>query len=156
MTDDLAQIEQLAGALLRRVDSGERRKILRLMARTLQRSQSARIARQQNPDGQPYAARKAQPAGRLRRKGTIKRKAMFRKLRNAPNLQAGSTDTEAWVGFSGRAAQIARVHQEGLEDAPVKGRKPVRYAQRILLGDTKAERQAMLDIVFRHIDADVR
>ncbi len=156
MTDDLAQIEQLAGALLRHVDSGERRKILRLMARTLQRSQSARIARQQDPDGQPYPARKTLPTGRLRRKGTIKRKAMFRKLRNGSNLKAGATDTEAWVGFSGRAAQIARVHQEGLDDAPAKGRKPVRYAQRILLGDTEAERQALLDIVFRHIDADVR
>ncbi len=154
MTDDLAQIEQLAGALLRRVDTGERRKILRLMARTLQRSQSARIARQQDPDGQPYAARKAQPTGRLRRKGTIKRKAMFRKLRNGSYLRAGASDTEAWVGFSGRAAQIARVHQEGLEDAPSKGRSPVRYARRKLLGDTEAERQALLDIVFRHIDAD--
>ncbi|TCP95149.1 phage virion morphogenesis protein [Sphingomonas sp. PP-F2F-A104-K0414] len=150
MTDDLAQLEQLAGALLRRVEPGERRKILRLMARTLQRSQSARIARQQDPDGQPYAARKAQPTGRLRRKGTIKRKAMFRKLRNASNLQAGSTDTEAWVGFSGRAAQIARVHQEGLEDAPSKGRKKVRYARRVLLGDTEAERVALLAIVFAH------
>ncbi len=156
MTDDLAQIEQLAGALLRRVDSGERRKILRLMARTLQRSQSARIARQQDPDGQPYAARKAQHTGRLRRKGTIKRKAMFRKLRNAANLQSGSSDIEAWVGFSGRAAQIARVHQEGLEDAPSKGRTPVRYAKRILLGDTPAERQALLDIVFQHVAADAR
>lgn len=156
MTDDLAQIEQLAGALLRRVDSGERRKILRLMARSLQRSQLARIARQQDPDGQPYAARKAQPTGWLRRKGTIKRKAMFRKLRNASNLQAGSTDIEAWVGFSGRAAQIARVHQEGLEDAPSKGRTPVRYAKRILLGDTEAERQALLDILFRNVAADAR
>jgi phage virion morphogenesis protein len=151
VTDDFAQIEQLAGALLRRADAGERRTILRLMARTLQRSQSARIARQQDPDGQPYAARKAQPTGRLRRKGTIKRKAMFRKLRNASNLGAGSTDTAAWVGFSGRAAQIARVHQEGLEDVPAKGRKPIRYARRVLLGDTEAERQAMLDILFDHV-----
>lgn len=152
MTDDLAQIEQLAGALLRRVDAGERRKILRVMARTLQSSQSARIARQQDPDGQPYAARKEQPKGRLRRKGTIKRKAMFRKLRNGSNLKAGATDTEAWVGFSGRAAQIAHVHQEGLEDVPSKGRKPVRYARRILLGDTEADRQQLLDILFEHID----
>ncbi len=148
MIDDLAQVEQLAGALLRRVDAGERRKILRVISRTLQRSQSARIARQRSPDGQPYAARKEQPKGRLRRKGTIKRKAMFRKLRNGSNLKAGVTDTEAWVGFSGRAAQIAQVHQEGLEDAPSKGRKKVRYARRELLGDTEADRQMLLDIVF--------
>ena len=148
---DFADIEALAGALLRRVDAGERSKILRVMARTLRNSQAARITRQQDPDGQPFAARKAQPLGRLRRGGTIKRKAMFRKLRNTTNLQAGSTDTEAWVGFSGRAARIARVHQEGLEDAPAKGAKPVRYARRMLLGDTDAERQALLDILFTHV-----
>jgi len=148
---DFADMEALAGALLRRVDAGERGKILRVMARTLRSSQSARIARQQDPDGQPFAARKAQPPGRLRRGGTIKRKAMFRKLRNTSNLKAGSTDTEAWVGFSGRAARIARVHQEGLEDAPAKGAKPVRYARRVLLGDTEAERQALLDILFAQL-----
>ena len=148
---DFADIEALAGALLRGFDAGEGSKILRVMARTLRSSQAARIARQQDPDGQPFAARKPQPAGRLRRGGTIKRKAMFRKLRNTSNLKAGSTDTEAWVGFSGRTARIARVHQEGLEDAPAKGVKPVRYAGRVLLGDTEAERQALLDILFAHV-----
>ena len=148
---DFADIEALAGALLRRVDAGERGKILRVMARTLRTSQSARIARQQDPDGQAFAPRKAQPAGRLRRGGTIKRKAMFRKLRNTSNLKAGSTDTEAWVGFSGRAARIARVHQEGLEDAPAKGAKPVQYARRIVLGDTEAERQVLLDVLFEYV-----
>ena len=148
---DFADIEALAGALLRRVDAGERSKILRVMARALRSSQAARIARQQDPDGQPFAARKAQPAGRLRRGGTIKRKAMFRKLRNTSNLKAGSTDTEAWAGFSGRAARIARVHQEGLDDAPAKGGKPVRYARRVLLGDTEADRQVLLDILFAHV-----
>jgi len=148
---DFADIEALAGALLRRVDAGERSKILRIMARTLRSSQAARITRQQDPDGQPFTARQAQSAGRLRRGGTIKRKAMFRKLRNTSNLKAGSTDTEAWVGFSGRAARIARVHQEGLEDAPAKGSKPVRYARRVLLGDTEAERQVLLDILFAHV-----
>ncbi|MBD8469192.1 phage virion morphogenesis protein [Sphingomonas sp. CFBP 8765] len=148
---NFADIEALAGALLRRVNADERSKILRAMARSLRSSQAARIARQQDPDGQPFAARKAQPAGRLRRGGTIKRKAMFRKLRNTSNLKAGSTDTEAWVGFSGRAAQIARVHQEGLEDAPAKGVKPVRYTRRLLLGGSEAERQTLLDILFAHV-----
>ncbi len=147
---DFADIEALAGALLRRVDAGERSKILRVMARTLRNSQAARIARQQDPDGQPFTARKPQP-GRLRRGGTIKRKAMFRKLRNTSNLKAGSTDTEAWVGFTGRVARIARVHQEGLEDAPAKGVKRVRYARRVLLGDTEAERQTLLDVLFAHV-----
>ncbi len=97
--------------------------------------------------------RKAQPVGRLRRKGAIKPQAMFRKQRNAMNLKAGSADTEVWVGFSGRAARIARVHQEGLDDIQFREGKPARSAKRVLLSDTEAERRALLDIVFKHIDA---
>lgn len=149
MAGDLAEIEQLAGALLRSVAPAERRRLLRAMARDLQGSQRQRIARQQDPDGKPFAPRKA--GGKLRRKGTIRRAAMFRKLRLSRNLSAGATDTEAWVGFSGRAARIARVHQEGLEDRPTKTGKPVRYAKRVLLGDTEAERGRMLDLLLEHL-----
>jgi phage virion morphogenesis protein len=152
MAADLAEFEQLAGALLRTVAPAERRRLLRAMARDLQTSQRQRIARQQDPDGKPFAPRKA-TTGKLRRKGTIRRAAMFRKLRLSRNLAAGATDTEAWVGFSGRAARIARVHQEGLEDRPTKNGKPVRYARRVLLGDTEAERGRMLDLLLAHVAA---
>lgn len=104
-----------------------------------------RIARFLPPD-----PKRPPGGGRLRRKGTIKRKAMFRKLRQARYLKAGSTADEAWIGFSGRAADIARTHQEGLEDAPHKGGKRVRYPRRELLGLTEADRRAMLDTLFEH------
>ena len=98
------------------------------------------------PDGTPFAPRKAkdQPKGRLRRKGRIKRAAMFRKLRLGKSLQAGATDSEAWIGFSGSAARVARIHQEGREDAPAKGQAKVRYAKREIIGLTDADRQIML------------
>lgn len=216
--DDLAEIEKIAGALLRSVSASERRSLLRRIARDLQKSQSARIARQVDPDGTPYPKRKAKKeakpgnyavrflypkgdpnprevlmkswvrdgplmtgydvraggirsffwdkvdrwipveapdqnkgAGKLRRKGGIRRAAMFRKLRSGRNLQAGATDTEMWVGFSGRASQIARIHQEGLQDKPALKAKPVRYARRTLLGVTDAERGRMLDLLLEHV-----
>jgi phage virion morphogenesis protein len=158
MSGDLAQVEELAGALLQKVAAGERAKLLRTVAREIAKSQRTRIAAQIAPDGTPFAPRKpkAAPTGRLRRKGSIKRQAMFRKLRLAKNLKAGATDIEAWVGFSGRAAQIARVHQEGREDAPAPGQKRVRYPKRELLGLTEAERQTMLDLVLEQITRDPR
>ena len=152
---DLAQLGEMAGALLRSIAPAERRKLLRTMARDLQASQRARIGRQQAPDGSAYPARRIKPVpteqSRLRRRGSIRRTAMFKKLRLARNLKAGASDAEAWVGFVGRAARIARVHQEGLEDAPAKGAKSVRYARRVLLGDTEADRQVLLDILFAHV-----
>jgi len=218
MSEDLAELERIAGALLRATAPPERRRILRAMAKDLQRSQSARIGRQQNPDGSAYAPRKAKPAprpgnyavkflypqgaaaarlvlmkswahegnlltgfdveaggvrsffwdkvdkwlpvepdeqnkgaGKYRRKGGIRRSAMFRKLRNGRNLRAGATDREAWIGFAGRASEIASVSQEGRMDRPSAQAKPVRYARRALLGFTDADAAAALDLLLRHL-----
>lgn len=215
---DFAEIEALAGALLRRLGASERRSLLRKMARGIQKSQSDRIGRQRNPEGAAFAARRErrpltpgnyavkflypkgdanpravfmkswvhdgpmmtgfdieaggirsffydkvakylpveageQNAGsaKLRRKGMIRQKAMFRKLRNTRNLRAGSTDLEAWIGFSGRAAEIARVHQEGLRENPSLRGRAVRYAQRGLLGLTPAEQSRALDLIMEHV-----
>lgn len=218
MSEDLAELERIAGALLRATAPPERRRILRAMAKDLQRSQSARIGRQQDPDGSAYAPRKAKPAprpgnyavkflypkgaaeprlvlmkswahegnlltgfdveaggvrsffwdkvdkwlpvepeeqnkgaGKYRRKGGIRRSAMFRKLRNGRNLRAGATDREAWIGFAGRASEIASVSQEGRMDRPSAKAKPVRYARRALLGFTDADAAAALDLLLRHL-----
>jgi Phage virion morphogenesis family len=216
--NDLAELERIAGALLRKTAAPERRRLLRAMAKDLQRSQSARIARQQNPDGSAYAARRpkeaakpgngtvkflyprgaAEPrlvlmkswvqegklltgydieaggirsffwdkvdrwlpiepdeqnrsAGKFRRKGGIRRAAMFRKLRNGRNLRAGATDRDAWVGFAGRASEIASVSQDGLMDRPAAKAKPVRYARRTLLGISDREADTLLDLLLHHL-----
>jgi hypothetical protein len=216
--DDLTDIEALAGALVRSLESGERRKLLRKIARGIQKSQSARIGRQQAPDGEAFAARKpkrdpkpgnhtvkflypkgaAEPrlvlmkswvhqgplltgfdieaggirsffwdkidryvpvkpeaqnsgAGTFRRQGRIRNQAMFRKLRNGRNLRLDATDQEAWIGFTGRAADIARVSQEGLSDRPAAKAKPVRYERRVLLGLNSTERGAAIDQLLNHL-----
>jgi phage virion morphogenesis protein len=56
--DDLAEIERLAGALLRSLSAGQRRKLLRKMARDLAASQRQRIAAQRQPDGSAFVPRK--------------------------------------------------------------------------------------------------
>lgn len=59
MSHDLSEVEQLAGALLKSLDGPNRRRILRSMARDLQRSQRDRVRRQQNPDGSAFEQRRA-------------------------------------------------------------------------------------------------
>ena len=58
MTDELAEVERIAGALLRGLSSGQRRTLMRRMARDLGASQRARIAAQHQPDGSAFEARK--------------------------------------------------------------------------------------------------
>lgn len=58
MTDELAEIERIAGALLRGLSSGQRRTLMRRMARELGAGQRERIAGQQAPDGSAFTPRK--------------------------------------------------------------------------------------------------
>jgi len=220
MSDELAQIEKLASAMLARVSAGQRKGLLRKIARTVQASQRQRIRSQRDPDGAPFAPRRqkepprpgnhalkflypkgaAEPrvvfmkswvhqgalvtgfdieanairsffwdkiakylpvpagddnaeGGKLRRRGVIRKKAMFRKLSSARYLQAGTDENEAWVGFDGRASEIARIHQDGLKDKPAPKAKSVLYPRRPLLGLTAADREAVLNMLLEHISA---
>ena len=215
----LERIEELCGAMLQSLSGGERRRILRDVARQVATSQRERIGRQRAPDGSAFPARKPREAaapgayplrflypkgaaepravtmaswvrqgplitgfdqevgeirsffwdkvakwlptgdlagsrGRFRRRGAIRQKAMFRKLRGGRFLRSGATENEAWVGFSGHVAEIAWVHQEGRSDRPGPRARPVRYPRRELIGLTEPERATMVDMVLAHITTD--
>jgi phage virion morphogenesis protein len=155
MIGDLSEIGRVASDLLTSVGPAERRRILRTVARELRTSQAERIARQENPDGSPFEPRKPRTS-RLRRQGRVRAKAMFKKLRQAKHLKLGVSADEAWVGFVGRAARIARPHQEGALDRPAPGAPPVRYARRVLLGLTDGERQRIFDAVLDQVTGSIR
>jgi phage virion morphogenesis protein len=146
--DPLSQLESWAGALLAKVQPAERRRLAVAIARELRRSQQQRIAAQHDPDGTPFIPRKQ----RLRdSNGAIRgRMAMFRKLRTARWLRIKGTADVAEVGFVGRVARIALVHQQGLTDRPARGAQEVRYPRRIILGFTSADREHVRDVVLLH------
>lgn len=219
MSDGLDAIEQLAGTLLRKASAPERRRILREFAREVRAGQSARIGRQQEPDGHAFTPRRPRKAdatgafavkflypkgaaeprlvfmkswvrqgplltgydveaggirsffwdkvaewlpvesadqnkrgGKFRRQGAVRRGAMFRKLRSARYLKAGSTADEAWVGWIDPAvSRVARVHQDGGSDRPAAHAKPVRYARRMLIGLGSFELNALVGRLLGYI-----
>jgi phage virion morphogenesis protein len=219
MSDDLAEVERIAGALLRGVSPAQRKNLMRKMARDLVISQRQRIIAQRQPDGSPFAARKPKsqpitgrgtacflyPSGggeprrvimksftwgagrmmtgfdieagairsfdfdkivrwlpvpeeyrnasgsRLRRRGGLRRRAMFRRLATSRFLKTGTDDQGFWVGFSGKVSQIADVHQRGLRDRPSLRAKAVAYPKRELLGTTPADRERLLDLLYDHL-----
>jgi phage virion morphogenesis protein len=116
MTDSLNAVEDWAAHLLHRLTAPERRQMLRTLAQTLRRSQQQRLAAQRNPDGTPFAPRKART---LRaRQGTIRQQGkMFQKIRLARHLKASVQGDGAALGYTGRVAKIARTHQYGLRAA---------------------------------------
>ncbi|OZI23024.1 phage virion morphogenesis protein [Bordetella genomosp. 9] len=144
------QLEKWAGALLARLSPAEQRKVNQKIAIALRRSQAARIAGQRNPDGTPFEPRRTRKNLRGK-KGRIKKRAMFVRLRNNRNLKAKATPGDISVGFFGRVARIARVHQYGLRDRPARGMEDVQYPTRELLGFTDDDIDLIRDMLLRHL-----
>lgn len=150
MADDLRALEDWAGALLNQVQPAERRKVTQTIARELRRSQQQRIGAQRNPDGTPYAPRK--PRQQLRAKaGRIKQRKMFAKLRTARYLRLQSDASSIALGFAGRVARLARVHQYGLRDKPGRNSPDIQYQRRELLGFSDAELEMIRDQLVQHL-----
>lgn len=148
MADDLEVIERWIGDLLARLDGKEQAKVNRSIAMVLRRTQSQRIASQQNPDGSRFDPRR--PAKNLRGKGGgIRRQRMFTKLRTQKYLKTASNASEINVGFRGRAAMIAIVHQYG-HQAHYKN-KTFKMPVRQLLGLTDAELDAVREAILTQL-----
>ena len=138
MNGNLEALEDWAGPLLRKLEPAERGKLARSLAQQLRRKQQQRVKTQANPDGSKYTPRKKRD---LRgKKGRIRRKLeMFQKLRKVAYLKAKGDGSAISVGFTGRVARIARVHQYGLKDRAERGAPDVHYRQREVLGFTNQD-----------------
>lgn len=153
MADELTQLELWAAPLLAKIAPAQRRQLARSIALELRRSQQKRIAAQVAPDGTPYPARKPKIETLREKRGAIRRKkdAMFAKLRTARWLKANVTEEGAEVGFFGRVARLARVHQEGGMDNVTPGGPEVRYPARPLLGFTAMDRDRIRDHILGYL-----
>jgi phage virion morphogenesis protein len=152
MANNLEALETWAAVLLERLEPGERSKLARSIGQELRRSQQKRVMAQENPDGNKFAPRKQR---NLRGKqGRVKRKlAMFKKLRTASYLKVRGDTNAVSVGFTGRIARIARVHQYGLKDRAERGAPDVRYEQREVLGFTDSDLDLVRDKLLTQLTA---
>lgn len=150
MANNLEALETWAAVLLDRLEPGERSKLARSIGQELRRSQQQRVMAQENPDGSKFAPRKQR---NLRGKqGRVKQKlAMFKKLRTASYLKVRGDSNSVTVGFTGRIARIARVHQYGLNDRAERGAPNIRYEQREILGFTDLDLNLIRDGLLAHL-----
>lgn len=150
MSHPLIQVEEWAEALLSRLSPAEQRTVNTKVGQALRRSQAQRIASQRNPDGSGFEPRRTSKNLRGKR-GRIKRRAMFAKLRTSRYLRVQASGSGVAVGFFGRVARIGRVHQRGLNDRPAAGMEDVRYARRELLGFTQPDIELIRDTLAAHL-----
>lgn len=147
--NDFAPIEQLCRDLLLRVGAAERSKLMRAIGREIRKSQSDRIGRQQEPEGAAFAPRR--PKKPRAGKGRLRAQKMFRRIRMAKSLRSGGDGDEVWVGFGGRAARVAAIHQFGLFDAPAPGQPQVRYLRRTLLGLSEHDKSHIISLIINYL-----
>jgi len=147
MSDELQQLEQWITPLINRLSPKERRVLAREVARDLRIANRNRIKAQTNPDGTPF-----EPRSELRaRSGQIRRRAMFTKISAAKHLRTKTTADRAELGFLGRVAKIARVHQYGLRDRVERGGPIHQYARRELIGITAKDADRIGNSVLNHL-----
>lgn len=147
---DLEALEDWAAGLLGQLQPAARNQLARSIGQALRRSQQQRIIAQRNPDGSKYAPRKQR---NLRGKqGRIKHQVkMFKKLRTASFLKVQGNGNAISVGFTGRVARIARVHQYGLRDRAERGALEVRYEQREVLGFAEVDVDLIRDRLLAYL-----
>ncbi len=150
MNGSLEALKDWVGPLLRKLQPAERGKLARSLAQQLRRNQQQRVKTQANPDGSKYTPRKKRD---LRgKKGRIRRKLeMFQKLSKVTYLKAKGDGSAISVGFTGRVARIARVHQYGLRDRAERNAPQVQYDQREVLGFTDADLDLIRDGLLAHL-----
>ena len=76
---------------------------------------------------------------------------MFKKIQTASYLKVRGNSNAIAVGFTGRIARIARVHQYGLKDRAERGAPDIRYEQREVLGFAQADIDLIRDSLLRHL-----
>lgn len=150
MMQELTDLDEWAGALLGQMKPAARRKAAVDIGRELRRSQKARIAAQKDPEGGEFEPRKPRAANLREKEGRIKQRTMFAKLRTARYFKVIANSDEVLVGFAGRAAQLARVHQDGEESEVAQGQS-YKYPVRQLLGFTPAEREMIRAKLMDHL-----
>lgn len=149
MSDVLTQYHQYADGILSQLNTSNRTKLAREMAKKLRESNRKRITAQIQPDGKSFTPRKQQ---KLRsKKGKIKRK-MFSKIRTVKYLKIKANGNSATVNFLNNIAIIARIHQYGLRDKVDRNKSfQTIYPQRQLLGINHTDLMMIEQITLTHL-----
>lgn len=149
MTDGIDALTGWVEPLLRKMDPAERRKLMKTISRDLRKENQERMKAQEGPDGQKWDPRKKR---NLRgKRGQIRKKAMFTKLRTAKYLKIRTSPDSAGLAFAGPAARIAVIHHYGLRAKVDKNGPIYDYPSRRLIGFGRGDLELIADRVLEHI-----
>ncbi len=146
--NEFAKLPAYTNDILQKMSPGERAKLSKNIGIDLRNSQKQRITSQKNSDGSSYIPRKKRLRERM--KGKVRNK-MFNKIKSLTYLKVMTDANAINIGFAGRIARIARVHQYGLRDRPEKKSSTIQYPKRELLGLTEQDITNIASLLEKHL-----
>lgn len=149
MTDDIDALAGWVEPLLRKMDPAQRRNLMKTISRDLRKENQQRMKAQQNPDGQNWEPRK--PRKLRSKRGQVRKKAMFTKLRTAKYLKIRTSPDSAGLAFSGPVGRIAAIHHYGLRAKIDKDGPVYDYPARELLGFSRSDLDRIAERVLEHV-----
>lgn len=149
-TDDLDALAGWVEPLIQKLEPAERRKLMKAVSRDLRQANQERIKQQQGPDGQNWEPRK--PRKLRGKKGFVRKKAMFTKLRTAKYLKINTSPDSAGLSFTGLSGRIAAIHHYGLRAKVDKNGPTYDYPARELLGFSRSDPERIADRILNHIE----
>lgn len=125
--DAIAGLHHWLDQIALQLEPAQRRELMRRLAQGLRTRFRDRIKQQRDPDGNRFIPRKRDQIGNIRRQGN-----MFQRI--GSQIKTEYSPNHAAIGFGGRTAMIARIHQDGRSAKPTRYTKATRYPRRELVG----------------------
>jgi phage virion morphogenesis protein len=154
---DLTRLDEWFGRILQGLSPAERRRAALKLGQALRRSNLKRIAANIDPDGTPFAPRKA----RYDRKGRLRTKAGARCSRACatPNTGASTPTKTAWnsprLPIAARMAAVSQFGETVTVGRLRNGQRiRARYPERRLLGFSEEDEGLALEIAAAMIEPD--
>lgn len=134
---DFAALGSWLAPLLRQTSASEQKKLMRRVSIELRKRNQQRTRAQVDADGERFVPRKSGDG-----------RPMFREITMARYFKAKATVSTAEVGFAGKVARIAEVHQLGRSDVVNKANGiSYRYPRRALLGISDEDQKFVEEVI---------
>lgn len=137
MSDNFDELAPWLERINQQLDANQKRKLNRRISTKMRTAWKRRIKAQKDPDGRKFTPRKRDQAR------SIRRGAMFKRLPKM--LKTAYSSRHAEIGFSGRTAEVMKVHQFGQTIKPNENSKPTRYAVRETIGWSDDDKKLIIN-----------
>ncbi|WP_323842956.1 phage virion morphogenesis protein [Moraxella sp. Pampa] len=148
---ELSYLPEHLQGIINGLSDGQMLRLKKTLGQKLRNNQKKRITAQKNVDGSAYTPKKPKAKRRGQKKRV--RAKMMNTIKNAAHMKIKQSNDGFAIGYVGRTAQIAEVHQYGLT-ARINNKQATTaaYPVRQLLGISDEDKQMIDEAVLDYLE----